>query len=468
MRVASSTLYNLGTSSLNDLYYQQTQLQQQLSTGRKMLSPSDDPIAASRALYITQSASIVTQFTTNSNSANTSLQNQTSALASVASTIQDIQSLAVQAGNPTLTSAEKQIINTSLNSSYQQLMGLANTTDGSGLYLFSGFAGGTKPFTETGFGNVTYNGDQGQRQIQISASRNLPVSSDGSSVFQNIKDGNGTFSTAAAATNSGTGLVSAGEVLDKAKWNTAANVKNFSVKFNSITNTADPSGKPIVNYDIVDNRQTLTDGTTNPNYNHSMIDGYDYTAGDRTAAAGVNPYPRSYTDGGDIVFSAQSTDPAPAAGATLPVPGWDFGVKMSITGTPADGDTFNVDASQNQDIFSTIAQFSSALNSYTTSTSGADQTKFQNALNGVMSNLNNALQNVLSANASTGAWQNEITAVQTINSSVSLNYSQTLSGLQDLDYASAISGFSQNQTLLEAARQTYSKIQGNSLFQYIS
>ena len=66
MRVASSTLYNLGTQSLNDLFAQQTKLQQQLSTGRAILSPADDPIAASRALYISQSASITDQFTTNS------------------------------------------------------------------------------------------------------------------------------------------------------------------------------------------------------------------------------------------------------------------------------------------------------------------------------------------------------------------------------------------------------------------
>lgn len=469
MRVASSTLYNIGTNSLNDLFYKQTQLQQQLSTGNAMLSPADNPIAASRALYVTQSASITTQYTTNSKAANSALENQSSALQSVASTIQDIQSLAVRAGNPTLSQAEKNIINTSLNSSYQQLMGLANTTDGSGQYLFSGFAGGTKPFTESAFGNVTYNGDQGQRQVQISASRNLPVSSDGSQVFQNIKNGNGTFqATANTATNTGNGVISAGEVIDKSKWNTAANVKDFSVKFNSIPNPSDPSGKPIINYDIVDNRQTLQDGTANPTYNHSMVDGYDYTGGDRTAAAGVNPYPRSYTDGSDIVFSAQPSDPAPTGGATLPVPGWDFGVKVSVSGTPKSGDTFNVDASQNEDIFSSIASFSSALTSYTTDTSGKGQSDFQNQLNNVISNLNNALSNVLGADASTGAWQNEVTAVQTVNTSVSLNYAQTLQGLQDLDYASAISNFSQNQTLLEAARQTYSKIQGLSLFQYIS
>ena len=129
---------------------------------------------------------------------------------------------------------------------------------------------------------------------------------------------------------------------------------------------------------------------------------------------------------------------------------------------------FTVAASQNEDIFSTLKGFSSALTSYSTDTTGKGQADFQNKLNNVISNMNNALTSVLGTNASAGSWQNEVTAVQTVNTNISLNYSQTLSGLQDLDYASAISSFSQNQTLLEAARQTYSKIQGLSLFQYIS
>ena len=98
-------------------------------------------------------------------------------------------------------------------------------------------------------------------------------------MFQNIKTGNGTFLASSGTTNAGDGVISAGEVIDKNKWNSAANVQNFAVKFNSIPNPTDPSGKPIINYDIVDNRQTLADGTTNPTYNHSMVDGYDYTAG---------------------------------------------------------------------------------------------------------------------------------------------------------------------------------------------
>ncbi|MDR3428407.1 MULTISPECIES: flagellar hook-associated protein FlgL [Silvimonas] len=459
MRIATTTIYNLNTQSLNDLTYQQNQLQQQLSTGRSILTPADDPIGSARLLNVTQAQDITTQYTTNAQSADSALQLQGSTLQQVITAVQNIQSLAVQAGNASQTAADKQSINAQLVSNYQQLMALANTTDGSGQYLFSGFKGNVKPFTEASFGNVTYNGDQGQRQVQISASRNLPTSLDGSGVFQQIKNGNGTFTTSAATANTGNALVGAGTVLDKSKWNSTANDQNFNITFQTVPNATDPSAPPTVSYDIVDNRATLPNGTANPNYNVSMIDGYNYT----TSGARAGAYPRAYSDGGDIQLSAQPGDPG-----TAPVPNWDFGASVNMTGTPKAGDSFNIAASTNQDVFTTIADFSSALTNYTTDTTGKGQAAFQNQLNGVISAMSNVLNNMVKVNASVGAWQNESTQQQTTNGNLNLAYSSTIADLDGLDYAKAISDFTQNQTTLEAARQTFSKVAGLSLFQYIS
>ena len=62
---------------------------------------------------------------------------------------------------------------------------------------------------------------------------------------------------------------------------------------------------------------------------------------------------------------------------------------------------------------------------------------------------------------------NELDAVQSTNSDLDLQYNKTLSTLQDLDYTKAISDFSQNQTLLQAAQQSFAAVQGLSLFKYI-
>jgi flagellar hook-associated protein 3 FlgL len=70
-----------------------------------------------------------------------------------------------------------------LRARYQELLGLANATDGNGLYLYSGYQGSTAPFAENGPGVVAYRGDQGQRLVQISPSRQVPTSNAGQRYF---------------------------------------------------------------------------------------------------------------------------------------------------------------------------------------------------------------------------------------------------------------------------------------------
>ncbi|XZG71474.1 flagellar hook-associated protein FlgL [Chitinibacteraceae bacterium HSL-7] len=461
MRVATSTLYYVGTTGLQNRLADQLKLQNQLSTGRRVLTPADDPIASSRALQVSESSAMNTQFNTNSESADSSLRVTESSLAQVVTLIQNVQQLAINAGNPTLTLREKEMLNTELEGRYQELLGLANTTDGAGNFLFSGFRGGTKPFTETSFGNVTYNGDQGQRTIQISSSRAVPVSEAGSKVFQSVRQGNGTFVVGQYASNAGSGVIDAGTVMDPNKWADPANTQQFRIEFNSITDPANPTGDPIIHYDIIDDRATLADGTANPNYNFSMIDGYDYNGGARPVTPGVNEYPRTFTAGADIEFKQLPGETTPL------IAGWDFGVKTSISGKPADGDAFSFDASQNTDLFTVLADFSSALKGYSTDSTGTGQAEFQNALNGVVANLSNSLDSVLNVQASIGARMKETQSVRDTNEDVNLQHKQTLSNLLDLDWAAAISDFALNEQLLDAARSSFSKVQDNSLFRYI-
>lgn len=452
MRVATTTLFNVSRSGLQRHLSDQTRLQEQLSTGRKILSPADDPIASARALGITQTSSINSQYSTNGESADSSLRMTESTLAQVIGTIQNIQALAVNAGNPTLNSADKKALETELEGRYQELLGLANSTDGNGIYMFSGFQGDTKPFTESSFGNVSYSGDEGVRKVQISSGRQIPISENGRDVFQRIKNGNGTFVTAAGPTNAGSGIVSPGEVLEPSKWAAVA-PQDFSVQFYWQPNAVDPS-KPLVTYDLVDNAT-----------GNSLIDG--------AASAGKTTGPRNYVSGGDIEFKQLAGEVA--------VPAWDYGIKMSVTGTPlavdaqtkiptgvaGAADAFSVEASTNVDLFTALGQFSTALNSYKTDGTGKSQAQFQNALNTAMLSFSNSLDNVLTVQASIGARMKEAESVMDTNADLKLQYDKTLSGLQDLDYAAAISDFSMNQMLLEATRQSFASVQDLSLFKYI-
>ncbi|MDR3411576.1 MAG: flagellar hook-associated protein FlgL [Formivibrio sp.] len=452
MRVATTTLYSISVNGLQQETANQARLQQQLSTGSKILTPSDDPIASARILDINQTSSITAQYAVNSQTADSALSTTEATMTQIVSVIQNMQTLAVHAGNGSLTPSDMQSINSELQGNYQQLLGLANSTDGSGIYMFSGYQGDTKPFTETSPGNVTYNGDDGVRKVQISSGRQIPISDNGNDVFRNIKNGNGTFATAANASNGGTGIVGVGNVLDPTKWS-AAGSKDFSVQFYWQTNPSAPTA-PTITYDLVDNSS-----------GKSLIDG--------APSAGRTSGPRSYVAGSDIDFKQL---PGEAA-----VPPWDYGVNVNVSGSPVAidattklpvgspgaADSFSVKASSNVDVFATAGAFSNALSNYSTDSTGKGPAAFQNQLNGVMQGLNNALSQVLKVQASIGARMSETSSVQSTNSDLQLQYSQTISGLQSLDYASAISDFSMNQMLLEATRSSFAKVQDLSLFKYI-
>jgi len=227
-------IYDLGIASVQQQTAEMLKVSQQMSTGRRILTPADDPIAAAQALLVSQSQATNEQYTSNASSATSMLQLQESTLTSVGNILQEARVTAIQAGNPGLSVADRASLATALQHNYDELLGLANTNDGNGQYLFSGYQGGTQPFAESAPGTVAYYGDQGQRLMQISASRQIAVSSSGADVFQQIRTGNGTFVTAAATSNTGAGVISPGTVLDSTKW-TSSN-KDYSIRFAANTN----------------------------------------------------------------------------------------------------------------------------------------------------------------------------------------------------------------------------------------
>ncbi|HJW55013.1 MAG TPA: flagellin, partial [Burkholderiaceae bacterium] len=116
-------------------------------------------------------------------------------------------------------------------------------------------------------------------------------------------------------------------------------------------------------------------------------------------------------------------------------------------------------------IFTTLKNLIDVLNAPATGAAG--QANLANGLATANGNLDHALDNVLTVRASIGSRLNEIDSLDNLGSDLDLQYSQTLSGLQDLDYAKAITQLTQQQTTLTAAQQSFVKISGLSLFNYI-
>lgn len=435
MRISTSMLYETGITGIMQLQQGQSKLQQQIATGRRVLTPSDDPIAAATALEITQVKGINEQYQTNIENARAALLLEEQALGDVTRLLQDVKALAVNAGNPVLSNENRASLAVELQGRYQELLGIANRTDGSGQYLFSGYRGGTQPFTEAVPGTVSYNGDEGQRLVQIGASRRLAISDAGSAVFQTVREGNGTFVAAAGAGNTGGGIISAGTVTDPLAWQGAANARDFSIKFH-VDSAVTP---PLTTYDIVDNVNNV-----------SLLTG---------AAPAVGPYLRTYVNGAAIRLQTQ----APPDTSLTP---FNFGAEVTVTGAPADGDAFSIQAAATRDIFSTLNDLISNLSTGTNS-APASIAKYQNRLNTAMTNVDNALDHILTVRASSGIRLQELDRGQDAAADAILSHSQNLSRLQDLDFAAAIAELAQRQGLLEGAQQSFVQITRLQLFDFI-
>lgn len=405
MRISTSTMYETGVAQLNTLQSNLARTQQQLATNRRMLTAADDPIAAARALEVTQSKAVNTQYATNRDNARASLSQVDLRLGGVTSLLQDVQSLAVKAGNAVLSPADRQSLAVELEGQLEDMIGLANSSDGTGSYLFAGYKSATVPFAKTA-GGALYVGDQGQRELQVSSSRKVAISDPGSAIFESNITGNGTFSTAALAGNGGTGVVSGGSVTNAA----ALTGRKYEVSF-----AGSGSGST---YSVVDKQTGLP-------------------------PAGLSG-PQPFVPGQSIEFD---------------------GMSFNMKGSPAAGDKFAVEPSSKQSVFKTMTDLIATLRA--PAGSAAELTAFNNGLNKATENLGSALDTVLSVRASTGSRMKELDTLDTAGEDLNIQYETTLSKLQDLDLVAAITQFTQQQTTLEAAQKSFKSLSGLSLFNYI-
>jgi len=405
MRVSTSQIYDVGARNIiknqSDLY----KTQNQLSTGRRILTAEDDPVAASQVLLDTQAREVNSLYADNQSNASAQLALEESRLSSVVDAIQFIKEKVIAGSNASLSDTQREYFAVDLQGQLDALLGIANSADASGHYLFSGFQGATQPFQLLTSGSVQYVGDEGQRLLQVGASRQIAVSDSGREIFLNNGSGNGTFVTSGAPGNTGTGIIDNGTVLNP-----------------SVALPTPPSYYQV----------SFTSGTQ-----------YDIT---------IEPAGTSVVSGATYATGAAIT------GIT--------GVSFAIQGAPAAGDTFTVAASTNRSVFETVQDL---ITAFRTDIAGdpVAAASVRNTINSNLENLDRALENVSRVQASIGSRRKELEGLSDLSSNLDLQYQEKISDLQDLDYTEAISRFKKQQTQLEAAQNSFVQISGLSLFNYI-
>ncbi len=408
MRIATSQLYASNVQTMDDQQSQLMQLTQQLSSGVAISTAADNPLGAAQAVQLSATGATLSQYASNQNTGLATLQLEDTTLQSVGTVLQSVNQKLQAATNGSLDDSDRSALAQELTGLRNQLMTLANTTDGTGNYLFGGFQAGAAPFSNAPGGGATYTGDGGQRLVQVSGSRQIAVSDNGASVFQSVP-AIGTSPVPYGSTtppNTGTGNIGAVTVSDPTD---PSNADTYSIQFTSGTT-----------YNVVDS----TTGNT-------VVNG------------------ATYADGQPIQLST--------------------GMSVTITGAPASGDSFGVSSPTNAgtDVFQSISNAIAALQS-PVSGSTAGLANLNNAMATAQIQIGNALTNVTTTLASVGGRESELKALQTVTST---NQTQNTSNLEDLtsiDYVSTISQYEQLQNALSAAQKSFVQTQGLSLFQYIN
>ncbi|MFV8875909.1 flagellar hook-associated protein FlgL [Serratia fonticola] len=185
MRMSTSMIYQQNLSGVTNNQSLWMQSGQQLSSGKRVLYPSDDPLAASQAVMISQSMSENSQYALARTFARQNISMEETVLRSAADGIKDMKPLIVNAGDGTISDNDRDSLATQLQGLKDQLLSQANSTDGNGRFIFAGFANDKAPFVEQG-GKVVYQGSSSAIEQKVDANRTMTVGHTGSSIFMSL------------------------------------------------------------------------------------------------------------------------------------------------------------------------------------------------------------------------------------------------------------------------------------------
>jgi flagellar hook-associated protein 3 FlgL len=399
MRISSTEQFQQGIDSILNQQAKLNQTQLQLATGKKVLKPSDDPAVATQLLNLSSLKANNLQYDRNINTALNELELQESVLASSGNVLQRVRELVIQANNATQGSETRAAIADEISNLADELLQLSNSKSPSGEYIFAGYNSRTPAFAKSGAGYV-YQGDQGQRLLQVSEDTQLAVRDNGADVFQGMMTGDGRFLLETPATNTGDGFVKMSSTID-------AISDDYTMVFVQ-ANAGDP-----ITYSV-------------------------------TGAASGVVATGTYQSGEAINFN---------------------GISIEIEGAPKNGDSYAINRSVRQDVFQSVQSIADAL--LAGGDTAAQSSKRVNDLGQSISTIDQALEHLQSRRTIAGNRLQALDTRASENADGLLRLERQTSELNDLDFAEAVSRLNLQTTALQAAQQSYIKIQGLSLFNYL-
>lgn len=502
MRISSQVFYQRNTETM---FSQQAKLSQQnlhLASSKRVIHGSDDAVAISTIQRLKQDLSMGDQFIKNGEMAETANSLEDTSLSQSTNILQRVRELMVQSGNGTYNESAREALAKELENLRGELMGVANTKDGNSQYIFAGFEVDTQPFQKNEFGVIEYHGDNGNRSYKVGTGVLVQGNDSGASVFMDIPEGNGVFVAEANINNAGSGVLSAASVIDSKVAKAFldqdytvsisdsvpsgqdeysvyglkelavtgdANVKISQIDLTdpNISNVNPSATYPAVGSDV--NVQFFA--TANPNEFEIQINGQSslpaiYNAADTTVQEitidGISIEVDGIPDASDQYTLTKHISPTTySEGQSI-----EFnGIKTQLKGDVAEFDSFTLSQSGSKDIFSTIQDSIDALRIPGDGDVPSSQREMR--LDMARQQIDNTMENISGIVTSVGARRSTIDNQNESTQDFNLTNQKTLSNLEDLDMAAALSEFKLDTSLLEISQQTFIQMQSLSLFKLL-
>ena len=416
MRISTSQIFQQG---LNGILQQQARLSQtqlQLSTGKRINNTSDDPIGAARLQELERAIGLQDVFERNVSRSRQRLQVAESAVGSASNLVQRVRELTVQAANDSLGDDNRAQIARELRQRLDQLLGIANTRDGDGEFIFAGAQVRSQPFVVAN-GEVRFVGDSVQRELSIAPAVTLRDGETGDRVFMNLRDGNGLVRAELSPGNTGSGRILVGAATNP----TAYGGESFTIRFLGPDSVAvlDQDGVPLPGFGA------LVPDPVDPGL-PPVLEGVPFSPGDTLAFSGLS---------------------------------------FTIQGTPAADDEFTVGPARNESIFATLGALIDTLEARPVG--DAARAVQRQGIDNALAQLERIEGRLLEVRSDFGGRQNTLDSIEDSLADQKLSLESRTSEIRDLDYAEAITRLQQELVTLQAAQQSFIKTQGLSLFNFL-
>lgn len=407
MRISTNQLYDRSIQSILDGQGDLSDIQQRLASGKKLLRPSDDPVGAAKVIRLTEDLDQITQFKRNNDNLTSILEEQEAVMRNITSSVQRARQLAIQAGNGVLSEQDRIAISIEIGEIRDEVFDLMNTRNAAGEYIFAGFQAQSPAFTydPNAVGNkYVFQGDEGVNEIQVSPSVRLAGNDSGKTVFENV------FARLKSSITGGS----------------AASAKvsiPFQKEFDQFH---------VQNYDAV---------TAANNNFRITVNGAGNQVTVTNIGTGANFGTFNFTSGSPFSFN---------------------GLQFDVSAGPGDTVDFTLEPPQKKNLAQTLDDFFSALNDTTISDDA-----YAEALDDALIGMDNGLNTLSAAISSVGGRLNVAESIYESNLDLEIAAKSARSDIQDVDYAQAVSDLSRQETALQAAQSTFSRVTGLTLFDYI-